>query len=375
MDDILCIHDDPDLVLTKLDKYFPLKPGSKGEPDIYLGAKLKLMQLENGVWAWGLSPSKYVQEAVKNCKQFVTDNLPKFYKLTKNAPNPFPTDYHPGRDTTPELDPELASYYQSLMGIFRWMIELGRIDIATEASMLSSHMALPREGHLETALHVMSYLGTHHNSRLCMDPTYPNMEAFHFKQCDWKEFYGDVEEPIPPNAPTALGKSIDLRMFVDSDHAGDQRTRRSRTGFLVYVNTALVCWYSKKQSTIETCTFGAEFVAMKTGVETLRGIRYKLRMMGIPIDGATRIFGDAKSVINNTSTPESVLKKKNNAICYHTVRESVAMGESITTHIDGTENPADLMTKIITGGKRKYLVNNILHGVYNGEFRPYVTVE
>ena len=115
------------------------------------------------------------------------------------------------------------------------------------------------------------------------------------------EFYGEVEEPIPPNAPKPLGKAIDLRMFVDSDHVGDKETRRSRTGFLVHVNTALINWYSKKQSTVESCTFGAEFVAMKTGIETTRGIRYKLRMMGVPIDGATHVYGDNMSVIKNSS--------------------------------------------------------------------------
>ncbi len=60
VDDILCIHEEPDSVLQVLNKYFPLKPESVGAPDIYLGAKLKQMQLENGVWAWGISPSKYI---------------------------------------------------------------------------------------------------------------------------------------------------------------------------------------------------------------------------------------------------------------------------------------------------------------------------
>ena len=93
VDDILCIHDDPDSILTQIDKYFLLKPDSVGELDVYLGAKLKLMQLENGVWAWGLSPSNYVQEAARNCKKYVEENLPKFYKLTQLAPNLFLTDY------------------------------------------------------------------------------------------------------------------------------------------------------------------------------------------------------------------------------------------------------------------------------------------
>ncbi len=48
---MLCVHDDPDSIPTQIDKYFPLMPDSVGEPGVYLGAKLKLMQLENGVWA------------------------------------------------------------------------------------------------------------------------------------------------------------------------------------------------------------------------------------------------------------------------------------------------------------------------------------
>ena len=88
--------------------------------------------------------------------------------------------------------------------------------------------------------------------------------------------------------------------------------------------------------------FGAEFVAMKTGVETLRGIRYKLRMMGVEIDGPTYIYGDNQSVITNTSKPESVLKKKSNSICYHFIREAAAMKECLTTHIPTLRNFADI---------------------------------
>ncbi len=82
-----------------------------GAPDIYLGTKLKLMQHENGVWAWGISPSKYVREAVKNCKDYVSEHLPPQYKLPNLAPNPFLTKYESGIDISPELDPDLASYF------------------------------------------------------------------------------------------------------------------------------------------------------------------------------------------------------------------------------------------------------------------------
>ena len=142
-------------------------------------------------------------------------------------------------------------------------------------------------------------------------------------------------------------------------------TRRSRTGFLIYVNNALIDWLSKKQPTIETSVFGAEFVAMKHVVEKLRGLRYKLRMMGVPISGCSYIYGDNMSVINNTQRPESTLKKKHNEVCYHFVRESVAMGESKTGHVPTNYNLADLMTKVLSGEKRRRLVSRILFDIYD----------
>ncbi len=51
------------------------------------------------------------------------------------------------------------------------------------------------------------------------------------------------------------------------------------------------------------------------------------------------------------------------------------MGELLTTHIDGNENPADLLTMVICREKRRYIVNNILHDVYNGEFKPYAVTK
>ena len=109
--------------------------------------------------------------------------------------------------------------------------------------------------------------------------------------------------------PPPLGKELDIRMMVDSEHAGDKWTRRSRTGFLIYCNMALIIWLSKRQPTIETSVFGAEFVAMKHGIETLRGLRYKLRMMGVLLTGPTFIYGDNKSQVTNLPTrPESTLK-------------------------------------------------------------------
>ena len=86
-----------------------------------------------------------------------------------------------------------------------------------------------------------------------------------------------------------MGKEFDLRMVVDSDHVGGKATQHSQTGFLIYVNMALITCFSEKQPTIESSVFGAEFVAMKTGMEALRGLRYKLQIMGMPLTGPSYI--------------------------------------------------------------------------------------
>ncbi|KAL7450905.1 hypothetical protein ACHAXS_000239 [Conticribra weissflogii] len=94
-------------------------------------------------------------------------------------------------------------------------------------------------------------------------------------------------------------------------------------------------------------------------------------MMGVAIDGATHIYGDNMSIIKNTSKPESTSNKKINAVCYHTVRESVAMGETLMAHIPGAEDPADLTTKVLSGSKCQYLVLILLHNIYDNDMHPY----
>ena len=120
------------------------------------------------------------------------------------------------------------------------MIELGKIGIITKMSLLSSHIALPREGHLEAAVHAMAHVGQKYNSRLICNPLYPEIDHSFLKECDWSEFYRDSKEAIPMNAPKPHEKEVNICMFVDSDHAGDKMSCRSSSGFSINANTALV---------------------------------------------------------------------------------------------------------------------------------------
>ena len=134
------------------------------------------------------------------------------------------------------------------------------------------------------------------------------------------------------------------------------------------INNAIVNWFSKKQGSVESSTFGSEFVALKTAMEANRDLRYKLRMMGVPIDGQTFVFCDNQSVIANASRPESMLKKKSNAIAYHAVREAVAMKEITICYVPTDDNVADIMTKVLpSGARRNTLVERLLWDITSGE--------
>ena len=165
--------------------------------------------------------------------------------------------------------------------------------------------------------------------------------------------------------PEPRGQGFVMRAKVDADHASDTVTRRSRTGFLVYLNSAPIYWWSKKQTSVESSSFGSEFIAMKQCCEYVRGLRYKLRMMGIPCEGPTYIYGDNQSVLANTTIPDSTLKKKSQSIAYHFVREGSARDEWRTTYVNTHDNEADLLTKQLPSGeKRRSFVRNILHHIF-----------
>ena len=120
-------------------------------------------------------------------------------------------------------------------------------------------------------------------------------------------------------------------------------------------------WYSKRQNTVESSTFGAEFVALRIATEMINSFWYKMRMFAIPLDGPANVFCDNEAVYCNAVFVESRLKQKHNSICFHLVREAVAAaGEMVFFKIDGKENQADLFTKLIPGHRRKYLRSKIM---------------
>ena len=184
---------------------------------------------------------------------------------------------------------------------------------------------------------------------------------------EWKDFYKDAEEEFPVKGPEPLGNPVRLSAYVDANHAGNLKTRRSHTGILVYMNSAPIIWYSKRQNTVESSSFGSEYIALRICTEMIEALRYKLRCFGIPIDGPCDVFCDNRSVVTNSSVPTSVLNKRHNAICYHRVREAQAAGVIHVGWIEGKFNVADLFTKTTLSNETK---RTFVQSIFDNQVTP-----
>jgi hypothetical protein len=357
VDDIMSISHDPKATMEGIQATFKLKDDKIERPENYLGAQLS-QRVINGRECWTMTSEQYIKAAIANVETALDASG---QRLPTRATTPIQAGYRPELDESAELNLSGMRYYQELIGVLRWAVELGRIDIMMEVSMLSSHLALPREGHLQQVYHIFAFLKNKPKRTLAFDPQHPDIDESRFIKCDWHDFYRGAKEPIPGDAPEPRGNVVSTHCFVDADHAGNRVTRRSQTGILIFINRAVTIWYSKGQTTVETSTFGSEFVAMRIAVELVEALRYKLRMFGVPIEGPTNVFCDNEAVTKNSIFPESTLKKKHNSIAYHRTREAVAAGTIRVTKEDGKTNLADVLTKPLPQATKDFLCDRFMY--------------
>jgi hypothetical protein len=148
--------------------------------------------------------------------------------------------------------------------------------------------------------------------------------------------------------------------YADAKLMHDLVTGQSMSVILHFVNQTLIQWFSKKQNTVETAMYGSEFTVARQAAEQILDLRYTLRTMGIPIDGKSWLFGDNQSVITSTTIPKSTLNKHHNASSYHCVHECFAMGIINLLHVDGKNNPSDILTKFLPYIKLQPLIQPLL---------------
>eukprot|EP00934_Nitzschia_sp_Nitz4_P007498 Nitzschia sp. Nitz4//scaffold70_size99833//1423//3150//NITZ4_004580-RA/size99833-snap-gene-0.140-mRNA-1//-1//CDS//3329557090//7488//frame0 len=227
------------------------------------------------------SPRKYIEKIIANYKQiFGADPKPYASPLEKGD--------HPELDDSQECELEDIKRYQSLIGSLQWAVTLGRFDIMTAVMTLSSYRAFPRFGHLQRAKRIVGYLAKMRHGAIRIRTELPDLSDLPTPQYDWdRSVYSGAHEELSSSDPKPLGKPVQLVSYVDANLFHDVITGRSVTGTLHFVNQTPIEWFSKKQSTVETATYGSEFVAARTATEQIIDIRITLRSFGVAITGPT----------------------------------------------------------------------------------------
>lgn len=360
VDDLLCMSFDPTRTMQQIvenGEKMKFKKNKIEPPEFYLGARISKKDL-NGKNVWTMSCTDYAKAAVDNVEEQLKK---KGSKLPSRATTPMIQNYVPELDSSPELSSNDITLFQELIGVLRWAAEIGRVDILLELSLLSSYQAAPRQGHLEQIYHIFSYLKHKPKITIYFNPEMPHIDPDWFANGDsvdtFREQYRDAEEEIPPKhmLPEALGIPVTITAYVDASHAANKVTRRSHTGFIIFINRSPITWFSKRQNTVEASTFSSEFIAAKCCVEHITALRFKLRMFGVPIDGPANVFCDNESVVKNSSMLASTLNKKHSSIAYHSVRWAVAAGIIRVAWIPTDSNLADALTKRLTVETRNRL--------------------
>ena len=263
-----------------------------------------------------------------------------------------------------ECSPDEAAKFHSLIGACQWMITLCRFDIAHAIMSLSRFRNLPRVGHVERLKKICGYIRKNPHGAIQFRTGILDHEATFGtdpKTYDWMHtVYGSPKEEIPPNAPPPKGKPVRMTTFVDANLMHDLVTGRSCSGILHMICQTPDQWFTKRQNQVETATYGSEFMAARIAIEQIIDLRYMLRMLGVPIDGPSWLFGDNKSVITSSTIPHSTLGKRWNALSYHRVHEAVAANIVRFEFLKSDQNVADIFTKSMPYTVSRPLVESLL---------------
>ena len=183
---------------------------------------------------------------------------------------------------------------------------------------MSRFRAAPRQGHMDRLKRIYSYAirTKDYAIRFRNDPH--DYSFLPDKDFDWTySVYGNVQEILPDDMPGQLGKAVTTTTMMDDNLNHCLATGKSLTGCLHFVNKTPVDWYSKKQATVETATYGSEFVAAKTATEQIMDIRQTLRYLGAPITTKSFLFGYNRSVVTSATLPHFTLTKRHNILAFH----------------------------------------------------------
>ena len=264
-------------------------------------------------------PKKYIDKLANTYKRLFNEDPPKGYKT------PLDKNDHPELDPSVILEGDMAEKYLTMVGQLQWLVTLGRFDIHAQVATMSRFTAAPRQRHMDKLKRIYSYVICTQNYAIRFRTDQPDYSFLPDQDFEWTySVYGNVQEILPDEMPDRLGETVTTTTTMDANLNHYLPTGKSLTGCLHFVNKTPVDWYSKKQATVETATYGSEFVAAKTATEQIMDIRQTLRYLGAPIGAKSFLFGYNRSVVTSVTLPHSTLTKWHNILAFHRVRETIA---------------------------------------------------
>ena len=286
-------------------------------------------------------------------RQYIEKMLESYERLFGEPPqahyrSPLEPNDHPELDESAVLNEDGRAKYLSLIGQLQWLVTLGRFDVMSATTTMARFRTEPRVGHLNRLKRIYGYLKNrtfrHGAIRFRTGPVTHDLSKD--VVYDWERtVYGPVSEIKPRDAPPPRGPAVTTTTYCDANLYHDKATGRALSGVLHFVNGTPIDWYCKRQATVETATYGSEFVVARIATEHIIDIRTTLRYLGVDVDGPSYLFGDNQSVVTSSTVPSSVLNKRSSALNYHRVREAIAAKILKFLHIPGKENPADILSK------------------------------
>jgi len=335
VDDLAIISSAPQDIIDVLQTKYKFKLKGTGPISFHLGCDFYCDK--NGVLC--MEPHKYILKMVDAYERLFGQ------KPSRNYSSPLDKGDHPELDTSEFLDGKGIQQYQSLIGALQWAVQIGRIDITTAVVTMSSFRCMPRRGHMDQLKRIYGYLFHMSQAAIRFRVDEPDYSGLHDQVFDWATVYGDVSELVSDDTPTPLGKFVTLTHYYDANLLHCMLTGRSLTATLHFYNKTPVDFYSKKQATVETATYGSEFTAARTCINQVVDHCSYLRYLGILIHEKSYVFGDNKSVIDSSTIPHAKLHKRHNALSFHRVREAVASKFVGLYFLPGEFNPADILSK------------------------------
>ena len=331
VDDLAIAAKDPQTFCHELKKRYNLKLKGVGPLEYHLGCTYK--KDPDGTLA--ADPRRYVNKILESYERIFKE------KPRKSRP-PLEGGDNPELDTSELCDEHQTKQFQTLIGQLQWLISLGCFDIAVHVMSLPRFRAQPRKGYLDRAKRIVGYLLFLPDGAIRFRTGEPDFSFLKDQEYDWtRSVYSGACEQIPHDIPKPLGKHVQTTHYVDANLHHDLATGKAVTAVLHFLNQTPIDAYTKRQSTVETATYGSEFVAARTAVDQIIDICKPCDILEFPSETRAICLGTTDQLLPALPSPTPPSPKDT---IWHPIIESGKQLQLNTSHSIGKMAKATLLT-------------------------------